>query len=194
MANSGTEFHGYIEIELTTGVRSHFATPRHPWERGTYRNTNGLTRQYVCQSSRVQRRLPSNSAMRYQNGLARGREGGSATRPRMRHFVSTGLCWASSLHQGIKPYDTPKRFAGSPKPTISPSVLIHQLLRSDKSHIRTGTALEQRCWAFGLSGVWIRGHIMTSLFYPKNLLIFAWHTSSREAYAYLRRRFWLSDG
>jgi len=46
-ADNGTEFHGYKEIEKTTGVRFYFATPYHSWERGTNENTNGLIRQYL---------------------------------------------------------------------------------------------------------------------------------------------------
>jgi IS30 family transposase len=46
-ADNGTEFHGYKDIEATTGVRFFFATPHHSWERGTSENTNGLIRQYL---------------------------------------------------------------------------------------------------------------------------------------------------
>ena len=46
-ADNGTEFHGYREIEQTTGVPIFFATPYHSWERGTNENTNGLIRQYL---------------------------------------------------------------------------------------------------------------------------------------------------
>ncbi|WP_078118607.1 IS30 family transposase [Thiosocius teredinicola] len=46
-ADNGTEFHGYRDIEKTTGVRFYFATPHHSWERGTNENTNGLIRQYL---------------------------------------------------------------------------------------------------------------------------------------------------
>jgi|SRR5437762_8290408 len=46
-ADNGTEFHGYREIEQTTGVQIFFATPYHSWERGTNENTNGLIRQYL---------------------------------------------------------------------------------------------------------------------------------------------------
>ena len=45
--DNGTEFHGYEEIELLTGVTFYFATPYHAWERGTNENTNGLIRQYL---------------------------------------------------------------------------------------------------------------------------------------------------
>ena len=46
-ADNGTEFHGYAELEATTGARFFFATPHHSWERGTSENTNGLIRQYL---------------------------------------------------------------------------------------------------------------------------------------------------
>jgi IS30 family transposase len=46
-ADNGTEFHGYKEIEESTGTLFFFATPHHAWERGTNENTNGLIRQYL---------------------------------------------------------------------------------------------------------------------------------------------------
>lgn len=46
-ADNGTEFHGYEEIEDSTGVTFYFANPHHSWERGTNENTNGLIRQYI---------------------------------------------------------------------------------------------------------------------------------------------------
>jgi IS30 family transposase len=46
-ADNGTEFHGYQDIEKTTGVPFYFCTPHHAWERGTNENTNGLIRQYL---------------------------------------------------------------------------------------------------------------------------------------------------
>ena len=33
--DNGTEFHGYKQIEETTGVSCYFANPHHPWERGS---------------------------------------------------------------------------------------------------------------------------------------------------------------
>lgn len=45
--DNGTEFHGYKDIEASTGVTVYFATPHHSWERGTNENTNGLIRQYL---------------------------------------------------------------------------------------------------------------------------------------------------
>lgn len=45
--DNGTEFHGYKEIEASTGALIYFATPHHSWERGTSENTNGLIRQYL---------------------------------------------------------------------------------------------------------------------------------------------------
>ena len=44
--DNGTEFHGYRQIEQATGVKSFFAYPHHPWERGSNENFNGLARQY----------------------------------------------------------------------------------------------------------------------------------------------------
>jgi transposase, IS30 family len=45
--DNGTEFHGYKDIEESTGTMIYFATPHHSWERGTNENTNGLIRQYL---------------------------------------------------------------------------------------------------------------------------------------------------
>ncbi len=44
--DNGTEFHGYRQVEQQTQVAIYFATPHHPWERGSNENTNGLLRQY----------------------------------------------------------------------------------------------------------------------------------------------------
>jgi IS30 family transposase len=44
--DNGTEFHGFKEIEETTGITCYFANPHHPWERGSNENFNGLLRQY----------------------------------------------------------------------------------------------------------------------------------------------------
>ena len=46
-ADNGTEWHGFRDIELQTGVKFYFAEPYHSWERGTNENTNGLIRQYL---------------------------------------------------------------------------------------------------------------------------------------------------
>lgn len=54
-ADTGTEFHGYPDIEAATGVRFYFATPYHSWERGTSENTNGLIRQYIPKRSSMAR-------------------------------------------------------------------------------------------------------------------------------------------
>lgn len=45
-ADSGTEFHGYRELERVFNARVYFSTPYHSWERGASENTNGLIRQY----------------------------------------------------------------------------------------------------------------------------------------------------
>lgn len=44
--DNGTEFHGYKALEEATGVRSYFAYPHRPWQRGSNENFNGLLRQY----------------------------------------------------------------------------------------------------------------------------------------------------
>jgi IS30 family transposase len=49
--DNGTEFHGYADVELETGVAFYFATPYHSWERGLNENTNGLIRQYLPKGS-----------------------------------------------------------------------------------------------------------------------------------------------
>ena len=54
--DNGTEFHGYQQIEQATGVRCYFAYPRHPWQRGSNENFNGLLRQY-CPKRRSLARL-----------------------------------------------------------------------------------------------------------------------------------------
>jgi IS30 family transposase len=51
--DNGTEFHGYRQIEETTGVRCFFAYPHHPWERGSNENFNGLIRQYFRKGKRL---------------------------------------------------------------------------------------------------------------------------------------------
>ena len=50
-SDNGTEFHRYAEIEAASGLKFHFATPPHSWERGTNENTNGLIRQLSPQGS-----------------------------------------------------------------------------------------------------------------------------------------------
>lgn len=46
-SDNGTEFHDYVDVEKSTGVKYYFATPYHSWERGTVENFNGLVRQYL---------------------------------------------------------------------------------------------------------------------------------------------------
>lgn len=53
--DSGTEFHGYRELEQSTGTRCCFAYPHHPWERGSNENFNGLLRQYLSKGKRLSR-------------------------------------------------------------------------------------------------------------------------------------------
>ncbi len=40
--DNDTEFHGYKSVEERLRVKFYFATPYHPWERGTNENTNGV--------------------------------------------------------------------------------------------------------------------------------------------------------
>ena len=42
----GKEFAELGRVEAGTGAVSYFALPRHPWQRGTNENTNGLLREY----------------------------------------------------------------------------------------------------------------------------------------------------
>lgn len=51
LADNGTEFHGYAEIEQATKTLFYFATPYHSWERGSNENANGLVRQYLPKGS-----------------------------------------------------------------------------------------------------------------------------------------------
>jgi len=46
-SDNGTEFHGFEQIEKSTGAYFYFANPYHSWERGLNENTNGLIRQYL---------------------------------------------------------------------------------------------------------------------------------------------------
>jgi IS30 family transposase len=52
---TGTEFHGYKDLEAATGALFYFATPHHSWERGTSENTNGLIRQYIPKRTSMSR-------------------------------------------------------------------------------------------------------------------------------------------
>ena len=89
--DNGTEFHAYEQIERLTGVLFYFATPYHPWERGTNENTNGLIRQYI----------PKRTSMKY---LAQSRCNQIAcilnNRPRKRHGFLTPL-ELLSRHVGV---------------------------------------------------------------------------------------------
>ena len=42
----GKEFADFARVEEATGAVFYFAPPRHPWQRGTNENTNGLVREY----------------------------------------------------------------------------------------------------------------------------------------------------
>lgn len=42
----GMEFADFGRVEEETGIAVYFALPRHPWQRGTNENTNGLVREY----------------------------------------------------------------------------------------------------------------------------------------------------
>ncbi len=53
--DNGTEFHGYKDVELATGVKFYFATPYHSWERGSNENVNGLIRQYIPKRKSMKR-------------------------------------------------------------------------------------------------------------------------------------------
>ena len=44
--DNGCEFHGFREVEKSTGVKFYFANPHRSWERGSVENMNGLIRQY----------------------------------------------------------------------------------------------------------------------------------------------------
>jgi Transposase and inactivated derivatives, IS30 family len=81
-ADNGTEFHGYEEIERTTGVTIYFATPYHSWERGTNENTNGLIRQYLPKRTSM-KRLTQDQCNTIASSLN--------NRPRKRHGFRTPL-------------------------------------------------------------------------------------------------------
>jgi transposase, IS30 family len=52
-ADNGTEFHDYKTIERCTAAKFYFATPHHPWARGSNENANGLIRQYLPKGARM---------------------------------------------------------------------------------------------------------------------------------------------
>ncbi len=81
-ADNGSEFHGFAEVERTTGVPIYFANPYHSWERGTNENTNGLVRQYVPKRTSM-KHLTQQDCNRIASALN--------NRPRKRHDYHTPL-------------------------------------------------------------------------------------------------------
>lgn len=52
-ADNGKEFANHIEIGRNLGAKVFFARPYHSWERGLNEHTNGLVRQYLPKSKRL---------------------------------------------------------------------------------------------------------------------------------------------
>ena len=46
----GKEFSNHAAVTAALDVEFYFALPRHPWQRGTNENTNGLLREYFPKS------------------------------------------------------------------------------------------------------------------------------------------------
>ena len=80
--DNGTEFHGYKALEEATGVRSYFAYPHRPWQRGSNENFNGLLRQYFPKRKSMAR-LQQNTCDRIALKLN--------TRPRKRYGYKTPI-------------------------------------------------------------------------------------------------------
>lgn len=80
--DNGTEFHGYRALDEATGVRSYFAYPHRPWQRGSNENFNGLLRQYVPKRSSVAKLRQTDC-----NALAHKLN----TRPRKRYGYQTPI-------------------------------------------------------------------------------------------------------
>jgi IS30 family transposase len=79
-SDNGSEFHGYKDIEVATGVTFYFATPHHSWERGSNENTNGLIRQYLPKRTSMAKITQADC-----DAIARALN----TRPRKRHDWKT---------------------------------------------------------------------------------------------------------
>lgn len=61
--DNGHEFAGHENVSKATGVKIFFAHPYHSWERGTNENTNGLVRQYLPRSIRLDKLCPQQLAI-----------------------------------------------------------------------------------------------------------------------------------
>ena len=57
--DNGTKSHGYREVESATGVQIYFVWPRHPWQRDSNENTNGLLRQYLSKRTSMAKFEPT---------------------------------------------------------------------------------------------------------------------------------------